>query len=218
MNNSKKPVSRKENIVVQDLDDEILVYDLNKHKAFCLNGTAAFVWQMCDGKNDIGQISKGLAKKTKSTVNEDLIWLAIEQLKKDNLLANPDQLVSGFEGMNRREVIKRIGLGTMVALPMVAGITAPLSVNAASLGRCGTACTTNANCASPSTCGAAPTSSDRFCNAGGTSTNRYPTGYAACVPTSIGCASAGIDYCCSRSGSSAQGGSCGAGEVYCRCN
>jgi hypothetical protein len=51
MNGIHKPEARKDGLVIQDLPEEILVYDLNTNKAHCLNQTAAYVWQACDGLN-----------------------------------------------------------------------------------------------------------------------------------------------------------------------
>jgi len=43
------PQARSEDLVIQDIGDEVLVYDLTRHKAHCLNRTAALVWRKCDG-------------------------------------------------------------------------------------------------------------------------------------------------------------------------
>ena len=43
------PKARKENLVVQESNGEVLIYDLDTNKAFCLNETSALVWQACDG-------------------------------------------------------------------------------------------------------------------------------------------------------------------------
>ena len=37
------PRVRQDELIVEDLQDETLVYDLERHKASCLNGTAALV-------------------------------------------------------------------------------------------------------------------------------------------------------------------------------
>ena len=59
MNDSlQKPVARKEGLVIQEMPDEVLVYDLETNKAHCLNKTAAFVWNACDGKNSVAEITK----------------------------------------------------------------------------------------------------------------------------------------------------------------
>ena len=38
------PRARQDELVVEELQDETLVYDLKRHKARCLNRTAALVW------------------------------------------------------------------------------------------------------------------------------------------------------------------------------
>lgn len=130
---SNKPLGRKKELVTQETDGEVMVYDLNTNKAVCLNETSALVWQLCDGARTVGEISEGLSKKLASPANEDLVWLAIDQLKKENLIVNSEELeTNSFDGMSRREVIKKVGLGTMIALPFVAGIIAPKAIQAAS--------------------------------------------------------------------------------------
>lgn len=124
------PKSRKENLVVQELEGEVLIYDLEKNKAFCLNETSALVWKLCDGNTSVSDLSEDLSKKLNSPVNEDLVWLALEQLKKEKLIENEIGTPTGFEGLSRREVVKKVGLGAMVALPIVASMVAPTSVYA----------------------------------------------------------------------------------------
>ena len=57
MNHSQVPVARKENLVIQEMPEEVLVYDMDTNKAHCLNRTAAFVWKSCDGKNSVAPIT-----------------------------------------------------------------------------------------------------------------------------------------------------------------
>ena len=126
------PVARTANVVEQNLDNETLIYDLTIDKAYMLNETSAFVWKQLDGQTSIADISRRLGAKFKQPANEDIVWLAIEQLKKDNLLAEAARLPTPFTGSTRREAIKRIGLATMIALPLVTGLTAPQAAHAAS--------------------------------------------------------------------------------------
>ena len=129
MNNSQTPEARREGLVIQDMPDEVLVYDLNTNKAHCLNQTAAFVWKACDGNNSIADITNLFAQQSGDQINEDLIWLAIDQLKENDLLEK--EINSKFKGESRRSVIKKIGLATVVALPIVASLAAPTSALAA---------------------------------------------------------------------------------------
>lgn len=126
------PVSRTANLVVQEMDGEVLIYDLSNNKAFCLNETSALVWQLCNGKKTVAEISEFISQKLNSSINEDLVWFALDQLKKEKLIENRNELPDEFEGMSRREVIKKIGLGSMIALPVIAAIVAPTSINAQS--------------------------------------------------------------------------------------
>ena len=134
---NKLPKARIENIVVQELENELLVYDLLSNKAFCLNETAKLVWQSCDGKSTPAEIGELITQKLKSPTSEDLVWLALENLEKENLIENGAQFFNHFRAMSRREVIRKVGLGTMIALPLISSVIAPSSVLAASCGTLG---------------------------------------------------------------------------------
>jgi len=134
MNNSQVPVARKEGLVIQEMPEEVLVYDLDTNKAHCLNQTAAFVWKSCDGRNSVADITKLVGNDSGTAIPEDLVWLAIDQLSEKNLLAN--NLKADFKGSTRREVIKKIGLAAVIALPLVASLTAPTSVLASNSCTC----------------------------------------------------------------------------------
>jgi hypothetical protein len=136
------PLRRNEGLVIQETGDELLVYDLETNKAICLNETSAFIWQNCDGKKDILKIREAVEKNFGELVTEDFIKFALNQLKKENLIKNSDDLSFGFNGMSRREVIKKVGLSSMIALPIIASLTAPPASHAASvctpiIGGCG---------------------------------------------------------------------------------
>lgn len=135
------PEAKTVDIIAQNFENEVLIYDLTVNKAYCLNQTSAIVWQNCDGEKTISEIAEILGKKLKTLPNEDLVWLAIDQLKKDNLMANAIELPTQFSGIKRREVIKKIGLATMIALPIVSSVIAPNAVDAQSGVTC--ACPSN---------------------------------------------------------------------------
>ena len=146
MNSSQIPVARKEGLVIQETSDEVLVYDLDSNKAHCLNQTAAFVWKSCDGNNSITDITALLENEMGAVVHEDMIWLAIDQLSAKDLLQKT--LKPAFAGRSRRDVIKKIGLATVVALPLVASLTAPTSALAST----SCACVVPGDCAAQTMC------------------------------------------------------------------
>lgn len=131
------PEARKEGLVVHELSEEVLVYDLDRHKAHCLNKTAALVWERCDGKTSVPQLAQQLETALKTRVDEDIVWLAVAQLGKSRLLKIAPE--TDRVGLSRRELIKRAGLGAALALPLVTSIIAPTAAQAGTL--CGGSCT-----------------------------------------------------------------------------
>ena len=141
MTSSRKellPTARKHDLVIESLGDEVLVYDLKRHRALCLNETAALVWEQCDGRTTVGQAAERIRARFKAEVDENMIWLALDRLGKERLLEGSGPPAP--EGVSRREAIRRLGLATAVALPLVTSIVAPTAAQAAS-------CITSQTCA-----------------------------------------------------------------------
>lgn len=139
MNNSQRPVARQEGLVIQEMPDEVLVYDLETNKAHCLNQTAAFVWQSCDGENSVADIARIFGSKSGNPVPEDLIWLAIDQLNENKLLT--EEIKPDFKNQTRRDVIKKVGLAAVIALPLVSSLVAPTAALAVACSGVVTSCT-----------------------------------------------------------------------------
>ena len=141
------PKARQKGLVVQQLADEVLVYDQERFKAHCLNRTAALVWKQCDGRQTAGAIALALEKDAGSPVGEEVVWLALDQLAKSRLLTER-VIPSGGAGISRREVIRRVGIAAAIALPVITSIVAPKAANAINCRPSGQACTTSAQCCS----------------------------------------------------------------------
>lgn len=147
-----RPKARVEGVVVRELPDEVLVYDLETHKAVCLNSTAAAVWRLCDGRRTPSDIRRALEKSAGGAVPEELVWLALEQLGRDRLLDARPPRPSELAGLSRREMMRRVGLAAAVALPAVASIVAPTRADAASCLPQGSTCNESAQCCSGLIC------------------------------------------------------------------
>ena len=52
------PRAKAEGLIVQELPDEVLVYDTARDEAHCLNETVAAVWKHCDGKTTVAEIQR----------------------------------------------------------------------------------------------------------------------------------------------------------------
>ena len=81
------PLMRKHSLVIDDLPDEVLIYDLARHEAHCLNRSAALVWRSCDGKRTPAEIARHLTAELDAPFSEDLVLVALSQLEKFHLLA-----------------------------------------------------------------------------------------------------------------------------------
>lgn len=183
---------------------EILIYDLKENKAFCLNETSALIYQLCDGKRTVGEISRSLNQKLNQSTNEDLIWLALHDFKKDNLLENCQDFEIDFNGLSRRQVIREIGFASLITLPFVASVIAPSAANAASAPPLLALCD---GCGSPSECASGNCVTSRCSPAGNLAGFLGPIG-GTCPDVSGFCLTASCQTGCCSGSTSFSPGSC----------
>jgi hypothetical protein len=132
MTENYRPKTRDKEIIVQDAKDETLVYHLGKNKAFLLNSTIAEIWRNCNGLQDIKQLSNSVSSALGEKADENIIKLALDSLQKEDLLEESLSAADFFRQISRRELVRKAGLSSMIALPILMKIVAPTSANAAS--------------------------------------------------------------------------------------
>jgi Coenzyme PQQ synthesis protein D (PqqD) len=142
------PLAREEGLVIQELPDELLIYDLDRHEAHCLNQTAAFIWKRCDGKTTVAEMAARLGKELNAPGDEEVIWFALDQLGKFHLLRERATRPSDVRRVSRREVLRKAGLAAAVGLPLVTSILAPTAKAQVSCLPKDAACTSNTQCCS----------------------------------------------------------------------
>ena len=104
------PKAKTAHLIVQEVDDETLVYDMGRHAATCLNEFAAKVWRRCDGTTSVADIADALGE------DERAVWLALHRLNKSKLLVEEIALPPDMRtGKTRREIAGQLGLGAAVA-------------------------------------------------------------------------------------------------------
>src|ERR1700693_664817 len=122
-----KPKARSNQILVEELVDEILIYDVERNQVHCLNGPAVRIWELCDGERTVGEIAKALNTDLDPEAAETLVWGALDQFAEKNLLENvldkPLQLYKP-EGLTRRQMLLRLGI-VVGMLPLVDSIVSP---------------------------------------------------------------------------------------------
>ena len=175
---NKLPLARNKDVIVKGFEDEILIYDSLVDKAYCLNETSAAVYRACDGKTTFRELKKN------HKFSDDLIFLALDELKAKKLLEERSAALydSPLRGLTRREPISRVGLASIIALPLITSLLVPTAAMAQS------GCTAGVGpgatqglgggCACPD-----PTPAGVLCGAGAVGTPGCKTG---CVCRSLG--------------------------------
>lgn len=134
-----RPLARNEGLLSEELDDELLVYDRERHTACRLNRTAALVWRHADGERSVAELVEVLRGEIE-LADEDLVLVTLDRLQEHGLIE------SGFSArdpgearMSRRRFIRRVGVvgAAALALPVVQSVVAPSAAAAQSLCSCG---------------------------------------------------------------------------------
>src|SRR5215468_4185899 len=105
-----KPEKRRDGLVVKELPEEILVYDLERHKAHCLNPAAAFVFKHANGERTVAELTRLLRREVSPSADPSWVELALQHLDKANLL-EPGTERPRTRGLSRRDMLKRAGIG-----------------------------------------------------------------------------------------------------------
>lgn len=142
------PLARTEDLVVKEMQDEVLVYDLKRHKAHCLNPPAAIVWKHCDRKTTVAEMTRLLERELGTLVDDDVVWLALGQLRRFHLLEESNTL--GMMRVSRRDLVRKYLPAAMI-LPVILSVPAPTAAQAGSQ-PCGTAGATCGNFGDPPCC------------------------------------------------------------------
>ena len=75
-------------VVVEEMDEEILLYRPTTHKAIHLNGTAAAIWKLCDGTRTVKDLVDCLTAEfpdAKPRIAHE-VQDAVDQLLRDGAL------------------------------------------------------------------------------------------------------------------------------------
>jgi hypothetical protein len=126
------PKARTERLIIKELPDETLVYDLDTDQAHCLNQTSGLVWKNCDGTRTATQVADCIETELGLKMPKEFVWLALEELEKFKLLTDSVSMPNRFTGTSRRDMIRTLSVGAAVAIPLITSIIAPTPAQAAS--------------------------------------------------------------------------------------
>lgn len=138
------PAARREKLVVEPLKNEVLIYDLERDQASCLNETAALVWKYADGTSSVSEIADKMSRELGMLVDVRVVWYALDQLGKKNLLQERVSIPLQYSRMTRRDFLTKAGIvGAAVAIPVVIAMAAPTTAMAVT---CAGFCTNDTPC------------------------------------------------------------------------
>ena len=83
---SLHPRARQNDILVEHVGDETIVYDGERHQAHSLNRSASIVWQHSDGEHSIPQLADVLGTELGIEPDGSLVEYAIDRLANAHLL------------------------------------------------------------------------------------------------------------------------------------
>lgn len=136
---STLPKARTSEIIVQEVADETLVYDLKTHKAHSLNAEIGYIWRHCDGQHTIPEIAGLIKTKFGVSVDDEYVAIGLRELKKSELLETAPH------GISRRKIMTQV-LPAALAIPAILSLRAPAAAQAASCIPDGGACGVDADC------------------------------------------------------------------------
>lgn len=118
-----RPQAREHGLLVEEVDDELLIFDTESAHAHALNSPAASIWRLADGQRGLAELEEI------SGLSEDAVRLAVQQLRDCSLLAEPPG-----PGVSRRAVLRSgvVGAGVGLATPVIRSLVAPTPSMAAS--------------------------------------------------------------------------------------
>lgn len=125
-----RPRARASGLVVRELPEETLVYDLERHRAHCLNRGAALVFRLCDGTRGRGQIVAAITAQG-AAIDLEAVDLALAQLAEAGLLLPTEAPAPRQPSAEppRRRLLRAAGAALL--LPAVASVVAPAPAEAA---------------------------------------------------------------------------------------
>ena len=116
-----RPLARRDELLLQNIGDQLVVYDQKRRRLHVLNRSAALVWRHCDGHRDVAQLAETIGRELGTPGDNEVILLALQQLDEAQLLKRRQSSTPQADSVSRREMMSRAlgGLAAGVLMPMV---------------------------------------------------------------------------------------------------
>jgi hypothetical protein len=117
----KFPIARSEDLLVQSLGEESVVYDDATKEAHCLKPLAAKVFEHSDGHTKVDAIAARVSEELGETVTVPQVQDAVAQLEAHGLMDHGP----GSNDISRRELMRRsakVGATAAVSAPLISSV------------------------------------------------------------------------------------------------
>jgi hypothetical protein len=132
------PAVRADGLSVEDLGDEILIYDRDADTAHCLSASAALVWRACGRSVTVSDLIAD------GSIDRATVERAVGELRDQGLLEDSTlQVHRSGNGISRRQAVGR--LAAAAAGPLVISVAAPTAWAQSAIVR--TVCPASGTCA-----------------------------------------------------------------------
>jgi hypothetical protein len=116
-----KPLARKSDIFVENLPEEVVLYDKTNDKVHCLKKTAAVIWESSDGTRSVDDLAHIAEAKLGAPSDRRVVLQALAELDKAGLVEAGSVVVPDAGLTSRREAVGKIALaGTALVATIVA--------------------------------------------------------------------------------------------------
>jgi hypothetical protein len=129
MNNPEAPRCTRQRVSIRQVGTETLVYDEDRHTAYCLNQSSAVIWKLANGERSIDQIRAAASLELDAPVSTELVLFAVDALRADGLI-EPSASAAVAPAVSRRSMLQTLGIGGALLLPAIAAVVAPTAAQA----------------------------------------------------------------------------------------
>ena len=133
---AEKPRLREQGLVVHELPEELLVYDLARHKAHCLSPLAAAIWRACDGRTTAEEIAVRLAATGAGRLEADIVRLTPARLARARLLEGERAGRPRVPPSSRRDLLRKAAAMGGLAVLSLSAPTPALAISCLPVGSC----------------------------------------------------------------------------------
>lgn len=136
------PRAKRAGLVLRQLDDELLVYDLSRQRAFSLNRNAARLFRLADGTRTVKDLAREMRDVPGQRASRVVVSIGLRDLERHGLLEGRSPTAVS---PSRRRWLRRVVAAT--ALPAILGLDARRTSAATCLPP-GSVCSSDGECCS----------------------------------------------------------------------